>query len=428
MTDLRLYAEKNGDVPQTWPELPDAAAPLPDFPVDALPDQAAEYVVKLSASLQVDPAMAACFMLGTASAAIVGTITAKPKRAEDYVESVQLFLLCQGEPGERKSAVLSAVSKPLYAWLDKQRKDIQTRNEDAERALKVCQRGIQRAQGDKLEGLYFCSYRKTYGPTGMKPTPEGYLLTRDEQRAFVDPRQKPVKIQMEHGFPVEDYDNLFTYVHGNNNTLINPINTATDGPNFKQPTFIAGIDGYMQNADWLLARMNLTTDQGWGHLKQTVTRGVGYFLTRYTGKTHYETFELALDAANIAVGEDTCTAWSVLPVRGLPIATFDDVQDPPGAIYNWYSKRYGAYMSDINDPLPIKDQYYMAYSRTTSDEEVSGNMDRISKHPKTGETDVYIDVGIYEYQYVQLDIKGQEIDTMWVATKVKDPIRHDGLK
>ena len=284
-----------------------------------------------------------------------------------------------------------------------------------------------RALGDSLEGLYFCSYRKTYGPTGMKPTPEGYLLTRDEQRAFVDPRQKPVRTKTVHDFPVERYDNLFTYVHGNNNTLINPINTATDGPNFKQPTFIAGIDGYMQNADWLLARMNLTTDQGWGHLKQTVTRGVGYFLTRYTGKTQYETFELALAAANEELGTDSCTAWSVLPVRGLPIATFDDKQDSLGAIYNWYSKRYGAYMSDVCAPLPIKDQYYMAYSRTISDDEVSGNMDRISKHPKTGETDVYIDIGIYEYQYVQLDIKGQEIDTMWVATKVKDPIRHDGL-
>lgn len=284
-----------------------------------------------------------------------------------------------------------------------------------------------RALGDQLEGLYFCSYRKTYGPTGMKPTPEGYLLTRDEQRAFVDPRKTPVRVKLVHDFPVERYDNLFTYVHGNNNTLINPINTATDGPNFKQPTFIAGIDGYMQNADWLLARMNLTTDQGWGHLKQTVTRGVGYFLTRYTGKTQYETFEEALAAANTELVTDTCTAWSVLPVRGLPIATFDDVQHSLGAIYNWYSKRYGAYMSDVNDPLPIKDQYYMAYSRTTSDDEVAGNMDRISKHPKTGETDVYIDIGIYEYQYVQLDIKGQEIDTMWVATKVKDPIRHDGL-
>lgn len=285
-----------------------------------------------------------------------------------------------------------------------------------------------RAQGDKLEGLYFCSYRKTYGPSGMKPTAEGYLLTRDEQRSFVDPRQKPVQIKYDHGFPIENLSNLYTYVHGNNNTLINPINTATDGPNFKQPSFIAGVDGYMQNADWLLARMNLTTDQGWGHLKQTVTRGVGYYLTRYTGKTQFETFDKALAAANAELETDTCTEWSVLPVRGLPIATFNDVvQDPIGPIYNWYSKRFGTYLSEVNAPLPIKDQYYMAYSRTTSDEEVSGNMDRISKHPKTGETDVYIDVGIYEYQYVQLDIKGQEIDTMWVATQAKDPIRHDGL-
>ena len=285
-----------------------------------------------------------------------------------------------------------------------------------------------RALGDQLEGLYFCSYRKTYGPTGMKPTPEGYLLTRDEQRNFVDPRQKPVKIQYEHGVPVEDYDHLFSYVHGNNNTLINPINTATDGPNFKQPTFIAGIDGYMQNADWLLARMNLTTDQGWGHLKQTVTRGVGYYITKFTGTTQFETEDEAKQYLIKEYGVDNDSVYKyVYPVRGLPIATFDDVQHSLGSIYNWYSKRYGTYMSNVNAPLPIKDQYYMAYSRTTSDDEVAGNMDRISKHPKTGETDVYIDIGIYEYQYVQLDIKGQEIDTMWVATKVKDPIRHDGL-
>jgi len=284
-----------------------------------------------------------------------------------------------------------------------------------------------RAQGDELEGLYFCSYRKTYGPSGMKPTAEGYLLTKDEQRNFVDPRQKPVQIKDNHGFHVEDFTNLYSYVHGNNNTLINPINTATDGPNFKQPSFIAGIDGYMQNADWLLARMNLTTDQGWGHLKQTVTRGVGYYLTRYTGTKQFDTYDEALAAANAELETDTCTAWSVLPVHGLPVATFNDVQDPIGPIYNWYSRYFGTYMSDVNAPLPIKDQYYMAYSRTTNDEEVSGNMDRISKHPKIGQTDTYIDVGIYEYQYVQLDIKGQEIDTMWVATQAKDPIRHDGL-
>ena len=212
-----------------------------------------------------------------------------------------------------------------------------------------------RAQGDELEGLYFCSYRKGYGPSGMKPTAEGYLLTEEEQRSFVDPRQKPVQIKYDHGFPVEDLSNLYSYVHGNNNTLVNPINTATDGPNFKQPSFIAGIDGYMQNADWLLARMNLTTDQGWGHLKQTVTRGISYYITKYTGTKHFDTQEDAWKFIKDTVG---ATTMDVYPVHGLPVATFNDVQDPRGAIYNWYSKRYGTYMSDVNAPLPIKDQYY----------------------------------------------------------------------
>jgi hypothetical protein len=113
----------------------------------------------------------------------------------------------------------------------------------------------------------------------------------------------------------------------------------------------------------------------------------------------------------------TATEEDVYPVSGLPVAKFDDAQPDPGAMYNWYSRYYGAFMSDVNDPLPIKDQYYMAYTRSTSDDEMSGNMERISRHPRLRETDVYIDVGIYEYQYAQLDIKGRDIDTMWVATK-----------
>ena len=125
-----------------------------------------------------------------------------------------------------------------------------------------------RQVGDSMEGLYFCSYRRGYGPTGMKPNQDGYLMTREEHRRYKDSRQTPVRIrQDENGDYVENYDSLFTYVHGNNNVLINRVNNAIDGPNFVQPTLVAGIDGYMQNADWLLARMNQTTDQGWGHLR-----------------------------------------------------------------------------------------------------------------------------------------------------------------
>ncbi len=285
-----------------------------------------------------------------------------------------------------------------------------------------------RAQGNKMEGLYFCSYRKTYGPSGMKPTSDGYLLTRAEQRAWEDPRSKRVNTKTDANDDlVENYDNLWTHVRGNNNTLINPINTATDGPNFKQPTFVAGIDGYMQNADWLQARMNITTDQGWGSLKQNVVRGVSYYITRYTGTQQFDNAEDALKEAKKVNPE--ATEADVFPVRGLPVASFTGKPNNTDSLpmYNFLAWRYGRMMSASNAPLPLGDQYYMHYTRSGSDSEMSGNMDRISKNPKMGVKDVYIDLGVYEYQYVQLDIEGQEIDTVWVATKAKDPIKHDGL-
>ena len=285
-----------------------------------------------------------------------------------------------------------------------------------------------RAVGDSLEGLYFCSYRTGYGPTGMRPTKDGYLLTREEQRAFVDPRKKAVKLELHNGTPVESYDSLFSYLHGNNNVIINRINTATDGPNFRQPSFVAGIDGYMQNADWLQARMNITTDQGWGALSQNVVRGVGYYITTYTGKTHYDTEEeakAAVRAINPSIS-DQALKEAVIPVSGVPVASFRDTQDTPGAIYNWFAKRYGTYTSQVNPPLPLGNQQYMTYTRSNSDSETSGVMNRISLNPRMKIEDIFIDMGIYEYQYVQLDMEGQEIDTMWVATKEKGSVR-DGL-
>ena len=283
-----------------------------------------------------------------------------------------------------------------------------------------------RLVADSLEGLYFCSYRKTYGPTGMKPTDEGYLMTSDEYDAYKDSRQMPVKTKLDdNNDRVEDYSKLFTYLHGNNNVLINRINNATDGPNFKQPSFVAGIDGYMQNADWLLARMNLTTDQGWGFMKQRVARGIAYYITRYTGQTKFETAEAALAAAKLAKS-DTCTMWSVLPVSGLPEATFDGVEQPAHpALYNFLAKN--ASRVTLTTPrIPVGTQDYMEYTSGATDAETTGEMYRISMRPRIGDTAVYIDLGIYEYQYVQLDIKGNEIDTMWVATKTRG-LKHDGL-
>lgn len=288
--------------------------------------------------------------------------------------------------------------------------------------------------GDSIEGMFFCSYRKTYGPSGMKPTKNGYLLLREDTlgtTGFIDPRQKPTKTA---GPLVERYDSLFSYLEGNNNTLINPINNAIDGPNFRLPTFVAGIDGYMQNADWLLARLNKTTDQGWGHMKQYVFRKDRYVIAygQVSFDTFAEAYAAAVDSA-AARGESTddeAIKKKIVYHKGMPTASFDSVpanEQDSMSIYNFYAKRYGSFTSPINPPLPLGNQQYMAYTRSTSATEKAGVMNRISMNPRMDVEDVYIDIGIYEYQYVTLDIEGQDIDTMWVATKAKDMDRQDGL-
>ena len=284
-----------------------------------------------------------------------------------------------------------------------------------------------RAQGNKMEGLYFCSYRNGYGPLGMKPSAEGFLLTQAEQRAYTDPRQLdvPLKVDPVTGDIVENYVDLFTYVRGNNNVLINKINTAPDGPNFKQPSILAGLDGYMQNADWLVTRVNVATDQGWGHLKQKVERIKTYYST-LTGTTKFATADAALAAAQ-AIDPSATLENNVYAITGSPTASFDGVdQTGDTAMFNFLSYRTRARFGDLSTPyIPIGDEMYMAYSRDNSD--ASGLMYRISPNPRMNLTDVYVDLGVYEYQYVQLDLNGNEVDTMWVATVERPGVRHDGL-
>lgn len=287
-----------------------------------------------------------------------------------------------------------------------------------------------RAQGDKVEGLFYCSYRQTYGPSGMRSNKDGYLLTEAEYRSFVDARALATPIKWD---PITEeyegnYTTPFTSLHGNNNVLINRVNTAADGPNFRQPSMVAGIDGYMQNADWLPTRMTVTTDQGWGHLKQRVERGISHYITDYTGDTHFNTPEEALAAAR-AVNPSATLVGNVKTIYNLPVASFDVPQAPlPGPLYNYFAYRASQLHSDYSTPpLPCGDQIYMTHN-AVDDEGSSYAMDmlRISKNPRMNVEDAYIDMGIYEYQYIQLDLKGNEIDTVWVSPVGKD-VRQTGL-
>ncbi len=175
----------------------------------------------------------------------------------------------------------------------------------------------------------------------------------------------------------------------NHNQIVSSSNSASDGPNFVLPTAIAGTDGYMENADWLVTRLNALIDNGWSYLQQEVRKKSE---TSTTLLTNY------LDADGQRLDE----------------AGNDDELGGAG-FYNVFSKSFYGRFGDygFHDLLPIGNEKYMEYHRTGRT--TLENMKRISTYPRIGEERVFIDIGVYEYQYVQLSALGDEIDVIWVG-------------
>ena len=202
----------------------------------------------------------------------------------------------------------------------------------------------------------------------------------------------------------DEKTNLLTnYTPYNYNLVLSSENTDENGPYFVQPSITAGADGYMETADWLVARLNPTIDTGWGFLKQKVTTK-----DIHTGEldTSFTTDEEATDAAS-----ESDNQYTDLYGEGF---------------YNLHSENIHTRFRDLGFPdlLPIGDEKYMEY---VSEGAIEGrNMRRISTHPKAGVQDVFIDMGIYEYQYVQLVTGGDEVDVIWVAETEAQGEKCDG--
>lgn len=84
---------------------------LPIFPVDLLPAPVADMVRAVAESTQTHPDMAAATALGTLAACTRGKL--QVQGWEGWEEPVTLWVAIQMEPGENKSAVVSAMAAPL---------------------------------------------------------------------------------------------------------------------------------------------------------------------------------------------------------------------------------------------------------------------------------------------------------------------------
>lgn len=87
---------------------------LPTFPVKSLPEIVADYVSAVAENSQTSPDMAAVIGLGILAVCLQGkyNIDGMP----GYCEPLSLYTVVVASPGERKSGVMSAMTKYLYEY------------------------------------------------------------------------------------------------------------------------------------------------------------------------------------------------------------------------------------------------------------------------------------------------------------------------
>lgn len=251
------------------------------------------------------------------------------------------------------------------------------------------------------EVLYFCAYEPG---TAL----EAKVPDTDEQRR--NQRKTAVSGQ-------SDMDNIKTgqffqtnFNQYNNNQYINSDNNAVDGPFFNQPSSVPGIDGYMQNSDWMVNRLNALIDTGWSYLEQLVSQpnqSSPKLVTNFFNEGKSKVYDEGQTLDGIVTDN-----YGLIDAP----AGNDQTEGLEGeGFYKTFSKsvhdRFKPY--GYNNLLPIAEEAYMPYLREGSS--TQSNMLRISTYPKVGEQEVYIDIGVYEYQYVQLNTLGNEVDVVWVG-------------
>ncbi|MBQ9231621.1 MAG: hypothetical protein IJ190_10675 [Prevotella sp.] len=223
-----------------------------------------------------------------------------------------------------------------------------------------------------VEALLFSAYEEGRGPAAT-------VQPRSDRHDY---RSNPFEGDYQ-GNPSGSFD-LGGYNH---NLIINEDNdNALNGPRFTFPAQGAGYDEYVPSADWFIYRFNGLCDQGWTGIEQTITKTNGLSSAEFT-----------------KVDTDKYAG------QGIYKTVADKVRDA-----------YGLTL------MPYGPHKYMGYASGV----YSGqDMFRVSSDPDMREAYAYIDIGVYEYQHIQLVVDnsaGSEVDVIWVAETENRQYGNDG--
>lgn len=114
-----------------WLEPISLASPsLPAWPDDVFPEKVQKFVNELSAATETPAELAALMVLAVLSAAAHGKFRVQVK--PDYWEPVNIWTCVALPPGNRKTSVQQAATKPLTDWEMRQREEIEPKIKEAE--------------------------------------------------------------------------------------------------------------------------------------------------------------------------------------------------------------------------------------------------------------------------------------------------------
>lgn len=282
---------------------------------------------------------------------------------------------------------------------------------------------------NRIEGIYFSAYEEGKGLGVAVPKPDAFVKHEGETIEECRSMRMPTK-----GDGTADVSNLFTLLKGNHNVLVSEDNNSNSGLHFVQPSTIKGVDGFEETADWVMARINPTTDNGWGFSNQVASRTIEWYEIYSHANPDYVSSHYAPNAIGLGAAEAQKSLLQngdvpgfvadpeafVFPVYGVDTAELQ-VPDNP-ALYNYYAGEINHRFDMLL--MPTGTEHFMHYTR--EGDSGTNEMLRISSYPKQGIDTVYIDMGIYEYQYVQLKLPGSEVDTLWVTTTPRADVVADG--
>ena len=136
---------------QKWESpIPFHEVDTPGFPTESLPGPLAAFVECLSESTQTPEEMAGVLSLGVLATAFQSKFTVEI--TPDWQEPLCLYCVAVAPPGERKTAVISALTKPIYEYEAEQREleAVEIAQNQTERAL--LEKALEAAKNSATKG------------------------------------------------------------------------------------------------------------------------------------------------------------------------------------------------------------------------------------------------------------------------------------